>query len=141
MLNEELKNIIEDISKKGKMAFSDSATEEQIKSFEEKHNLKFPKKFKEWLLFADGGDFYLPAGAQFYGVAHKPIINVNYNDRPNESYIVIGALCTGDPILFQKGSEKICIYNHEENKIEEDEIYDDFFALIKDLYDYLGIGD
>ena len=35
MLNEELKNIIEDISKKGKMAFSDSATEEQIKAFEE----------------------------------------------------------------------------------------------------------
>ena len=29
----------------------------------------------------------------------------------------------------------------EEGRIEEDEIYGDFFAFLKDLYELLGLGD
>ena len=45
---------------------------------------------------------FLPAGVQFYGVAHKPVIDINEGDRPDDSYIIIGALSTRDLILCEK---------------------------------------
>lgn len=141
MISEELKDIIERISQQGKMSFLDGATEEQISLFEKEHNLILPQKYKEWLQFSDGGECFLPAGVQFYGVAHKPIIDIDDDDRPDESYIVIGALASGDPILCEKVGEKIAIYNHENGVIEEDEVYADFPALLNDLYSILGIED
>ena len=122
------------------MNFVDGSTEEQIEEFEKRNNLKLPLKYREWLLFSDGGEFFLPAGVQMYGVAHKPIINVSEDDRPSENYVVIGALASGDPILCEKSGERISIYNHEAGVIESDEIYEDFFAFLIDLYEILGIG-
>jgi hypothetical protein len=141
MISDELKAIVEELSVQGKMYFPDGASEDQILLFEENNNVTLPKKFKEWLTLSDGGECFLPAGVQFYGVAHKPVIDVNNNDRPDENYIVIGSFSFGDPILCDRNSEKIYIYDHEEGHIEEDEIYDDFFAFLKDLYTMLGIGD
>ena len=144
MISDELKNIVEQLNKQGKMFFLEGATEKEISDFEEKNEVELPKKYKEWLLFSDGGECFLPAGIQLYGVAHKPLIDVNDNDRPNENYIVIGALSFGDPILCERSGEKIYIYNHEaekeEDRIAKDETYSDFFAFIKDLYGILGIG-
>lgn len=60
---------------------------------------------------------------------------------PDDRYIIIGALASGDPIIFKKTEERICIYNHEDNRIEDDETYEDFFAFLNDMYDMLGIGD
>lgn len=144
MITDELKKIVEQLNKQGKMVFLEGATEEQITDFEKKNEVELPKKYKEWLLFSDGGEYFLPAGIQLYGVAHKPLIDVNDNDRPNENYIVIGALSFGDPILCERSGEKIFIYNHEaekeEDRIAEDETYSDFFAFIKDLDGILGIG-
>ena len=76
-----------------------------------------------------------------YGVSHKPLIDVNDNDRPDDSYVVIGALSTGDPILFKQDSEQISIYNHGDGIIEADETYADYTAFLIDLYDLLGIGE
>ena len=122
------------------MNFLDETTEEKILVFEKENDVTFPSRYKEWLLFSDGGELFLPAGIQLYGVEHKPLIDVNDNSRPNEDYVVIGALASGDPILFEKDSEKIAIYNQAAGRIEDDEIYDDFFAFLNDLYDLLGIG-
>lgn len=140
MISKELTAIIEQIKLQGKMRFLDGATESQINEYEEKNNIKFPSRYREWLLFSDGGSFYLPAGVQMYGVAHKPIIDVSDDDRPSTNYIVIGSLASGDPILCEKDSEKISIYNHEAGRIEDDEIYEDFFSFINNLYEFLGIG-
>ena len=63
------------------------------------------------------------------------------NDRPTEEYIVIGALATGDPILCERTGERISIYNLEAGRIEEDEIYEDFFAFLDDLYELLGLDE
>ena len=139
MISKELEMIIDKISTQGKMNFLEATKEEDIKSFEKEHNIKFPKKYKEWLLFSDGGECFLPSGVQFYGVAHKPIIDIEDNDRPDDSYIVIGILASGDTIIFKKTEEKICIYNHEDNQIEDDEIYEDFFAFLNDMYAMLGM--
>ena len=122
------------------MNFCKETTENKILEFEKEHNIKLPAKYKEWLLFSDGGEFFLPAGIQLYGIENKPTIDVDNNDRPSEEYIVIGALASGDPILCEKAGEKIAIYNQEAGRIEDDEIYDDYIAFLNDLYNLLGIG-
>ena len=122
------------------MKFKEGATEDQIITFEEVHLLHLPTKYTEWLQYSDGGEFFLPAGVQFYGVAHKPVIDIDDDSRPSDSYIVIGALASGDPILCEKESEQISIYNQEAGRIESDETYPDFIAFLKDLPNMLGIG-
>lgn len=141
MISEELQQIVDKFKEQGKMAFLEAATQEHIDTFEKENGITLPVKYKEWLLFSDGGEFFLPAGIQLYGVEHKPVINVKNNDRPSDDYIVIGALASGDPILCEKTGEKIAIYNQEAGRIEDDEIYDDFIAFLNDLYDLLGTGD
>lgn len=146
MASEELKAIIDTLNNQGqqtesKMNFFEAATEEQISEFEKNNNLTLPSMFREWLLFSDGGECFLPAGVQFYGVAHKPLIDVNDNNRPDDSYVVIGALSEGDPILIKKEAETVAIYNQEAGRIEDDEVYDDFFAFLNDLYNILGMGE
>ena len=146
MASEELKTIIDTLNEQGqqsesKMEFFEAATEEQILEFEKKNNFTLPSKFREWLLFSDGGECFLPAGVQFYGIAHKPLIDVSDNNRPDDSYVVIGALPEGDPILIKKDGETVAIYNQEAGRIEDDEVYDDFFSFLNDLYDVLGIGE
>lgn len=141
MISKKLNNIIKFLEGKGKMAFLTGATKEEIAEFEKSNSISFPEQYKEWLSFSDGGELFLPAGIQLYGVAHKPLIDVNYDDRPNNKYVVIGALSTGDPVLFKRGKTSIAIYNHEEAKIEDDEVYRDFYSFLEDLHNLLGIGD
>lgn len=141
MVSNELKSIIDKLNEQGKMVFVEGATEEQIAQFEKDHDNVFPEKYKEWLQYSDGGELFLPAGVQLYGVAHKPVINVNEDDRPDDSYIVIGALASGDPVLCEKSGERISIYDHETGSIDDELIYDDFYAFLNDLYDLLGIGE
>ena len=69
MISNELNAIVTQIKQQGKMNFLAGATENQIEEFEKKHNLKLPLKYREWLLFSDGGEFFLPAGVQMYGCA------------------------------------------------------------------------
>lgn len=140
MISEELKNILDTINSQGKMHFLKGVTQEQILAFENTNGITLPAQYKEWLEYSDGGEFFLPAGVQFYGIAHKPVIDVSDNDRPSEDFIVIGALASGDPILFKKEGEQIAIYNHEAGRIEEDEVYQNFYAFLSDLYELLGIG-
>ncbi len=141
MIPDEVKMIVDQFISQGKMLFPESVNEEQIEQFETKYNVKLPLKYKAWLLYSDGGEFFLPAGLQMYGVEHKPLIDVTDSDKPNDKYIVIGSLASGDPILCEEGSEKISIYNHEAGVIEDDEVYEDFIAFLKDLSNILGIGE
>ncbi len=140
MVSDELKKIVDNIKKSDGMIFLEPASEEQIDGFEKEHGIKLPLKYREWLQITDGGDFYLPAGVQFYGVAHKPFIKFDDNYRPDEKYIIIGSLSSGDPILCEKEGENISIYNIEGGRIEDDEVYDDLYAFLNDLPNILGIG-
>lgn len=131
--NNELSVIISKLETQGNVSFMPKATEEQISEFETQNSITLPTKYKEWLLFSDGGDCFLPAGIQLYGVAHKPMIDLNDDDRPNDNYIVIGTLASGDPIICEKNYEHISIYNHEIGKIEENESFTDFFEFLSNL--------
>jgi len=140
MTNYDLKDIIDYLNSQGEMCFLPAATTEEVDEFEAKHTINLPIKYKEWLYYSDGGEYYLPAGLQLYGVAHKPTIDADDISKPSDSYIVIGALSTGDPILCEKSGNRISIYNQEAGKIEEDETFPDFFTFMKSLDDILGIG-
>ena len=140
MISKELEVIVGQLNERGKMNFLEGATDDQIARFEAEHEMKLPAQYKAWLNFSDGGECFLPAGVQFYGVAHKPLIDVEDDNRPDRNYTVIGALSTGDPILCSKEGEQISIYNMEGGRIESDETYADFFAFLSDLYALLGIG-
>ena len=141
MISEGLKDIVDQLNELGKMAFLEEATEDQISNFERENDITLPEKYKEWLLFSDGGECFLPGGVQFYGVAHKPVIDLDDDDKPNDNYVIIGALASGDPILCEKARPNISIYNHEKGRIESDETFDDFFLFLRALYgDILGIG-
>lgn len=141
MISDDLKQVIGQIKEQGKTRFLEAATEEQIAMFEKENDIKLSTQYKEWLQYSDGGELYLPAGVQLYGVAHKPLIDKDDNDRPDDNYIVIGALASGEPILFKKDEEKFYIYDHESRELDDVLTYDDFVALLKDLYDLLGIGE
>ena len=140
-MNEALRNVVAQLIGQGKMIFSEGATKEQVSEFEKKHNIVLPSQYREWLQISDGCMLFLPAGVQLYGVAHKPVINVDENDRPDDRYTVIGALATGDPVLCQKDSDRISIFNHEAGRIEDDESYDDFYSFLSDLNNLLGVGE
>lgn len=56
MISDELKNIIEDLQEKGKIAFLEGATNEQITLFEEENSIKSSSKYREWLQYSDGGE-------------------------------------------------------------------------------------
>ena len=141
MLSEELKLIIGALETQGKMAFLEATTEEKIADFEKEKGVTLPSKYKEWLLFSDGGELFLPAGVQLYGIEHKPLIDVNDNSRPSDDYIVIGAFALGDPVLCKKTDETISIYNQETGEIDKELVYPDFIAFLNDLSELLGIGE
>lgn len=125
----------------GQMSFVEPTTNTVIGAFEAAHDLRLPSQLKQWLLVSDGGDFFLPAGLQLRGVAHLPLIDVDDPDRPDDSYIVIGTLSSGDPVLCERSSERISIYNHEDARIEADETFADFFTFLTSLAAVVGIGD
>lgn len=79
MISDELNKAIDQIKDQGKIRFLEAATEEQIARFEKDNNIQIPAQYKEWLQYSDGGELYLPAGVQLYGVAHKPLINIEDN--------------------------------------------------------------
>lgn len=141
MVSEELKSIIEKIAGQGDMAFLESASIDQIAAFEKERKIELPSKYKEWLQCSDGGELFMPAGVQLYGVEHKPLIDVTDNSRPNDEYFVIGVFATGDPILCKKGEETISIYNQENGEIDEELVFSDFPSFLIELYELLGMGE
>lgn len=138
---EPMKETIDSLSKKGKMIFFAGATEKQIHEFELMHDIVLPSQYREWLKFSDGGDLFLPAGVQLYGVAHKPLINVMDGEGDIVGCIVIGALTTGDPIVCESNDETISIYNQEAEKIENDEQFANFLDFLNNLSGIVGEGD
>lgn len=125
----------------GQMRFVEPATDTIIGAFEAEHGLKLPSQLKQWLLVSDGGDFFLPAGFQLRGVAHLPSIDVDDPDRPDDNFVVIGTLSSGDPVLCERSSDRISIYNHEAGRIEDDESFPDFFTFLNQLAAVVGAGE
>lgn len=139
MDHDKAKELVSRLNSQGKMRFKGGASWEQIKAFEKNNAITLPQKLKEWLVITDGGELFLPGGLQLYGVAHNPVIDVNETDKPSDNYIVIGTLASGDPVLCEKDSERISIYNHDAGRIETDESYSDFDSFMLDLSRLLGI--
>lgn len=128
-----LNQLISELNAYNGMSFIKGCSFEELEYFEKSNDIQLPIKYKEWLLFSDGGELFLPSSIQLYGVKHKPIIDINDDSRPSNDYFVIGALSSGDTILVNKYNEEISIYNISDNKIEKDEIYRNFNSFLMDL--------
>lgn len=68
MILDDIKTIVDKFQEQGKKNFLSETTEEKISEFEKEKSVKLPAKYKEWLLFSDGGELFLPAGVQLYGM-------------------------------------------------------------------------
>ncbi len=134
-----LNALFDELIESGKLIPLEGATEEEISDFEKKYGVSLPPQYREWLLLTDGGDLCQPAGIQLYGVAHSPLINPNDSSRPNSRYLVVGALCTGDPILLEEQKGNVAIYNLEARLIEEEESYGSLIDFLGDLGGILGL--
>lgn len=137
----QLKTIIDKLKKQGEMIFLPPVTSRKIKKFEKENKIKLPKGYREWLMFSDGGELFLPAGIQLYGIESKPRIYVEKIDILSHEYTIIGALSTGDPIMCENNKDYIAIYNQAMGVIEEDEVYRDFFSFLSELPEILGVGE
>lgn len=135
-----IQNVVNELTKQGTMFFKDGVSESQICLFESEKSVVIPTQYREWLQFSDGGELFLPAGVQLYGVAHKPLIEPHENNSTEKTDYVIGRLSNGDPILCNSDSSSIKIFNEEAGKIEDDEVFLDFFTFIADLHLVLGVG-
>ncbi len=138
-MKHELNNIINKLNSAGTMMFFEGASERDILEFERSNNIKLPSELKEWYLYSDGGEFFLPAGLQLYGIKHKPILDTETPDKPNDDYLVIGRLSDGEPVLCKKDSNIISIYNHEKNVISSNETFSSFYEFLDSLPAVLGI--
>ena len=123
------------------MNFLDPATPEQISEFERKNGIRLPEQYREWLAFSDGGELFLPAGCQMYGAAHLPLIDAADGNRPDDAWVVVGAMCNGDTVIFEKGSGRFAVYFTEEGRLDDSLVYKDYFTFLGGLYDLLGIAE
>lgn len=87
MTSDDFKKLVDKFNEQGKMNFLEGATEDQISHFEKDKGIILSSKYKEWLFFCDGREFFLPAGVQMYGVAHKPLMDVE------DSGVVVKHFC------------------------------------------------
>lgn len=55
--------------------------------------------FKEWLQFSDGGKCLLPAGVQFYGVAHNGLLKETHRDGIAVEDWDLSKLRTGESVI------------------------------------------
>lgn len=134
-----LETLFKELTESGSLSPLEAATEDDVLAFEREHNITLPPQYKEWLLLTDGGELCPPAGIQLYGIAHGPLVNPNDQERPSDEYLVIGALCNGDPILLDKSGGNVAIYNLESRLIEEGESYENLPEFLSDLNGILGM--
>ena len=76
-MNTEVEKLVNLLNEQGKMVFKSPVLSQEIEEFEINNAIKFPKEFCNWLKFSDGGEFFLPAGVQIYGIKNPPLIDIN----------------------------------------------------------------
>lgn len=129
-----IEKIAVELAKQGDTTFIEGTTEDKIAEFEREHGITLPAKFKEWLLFSDGGSFFDPCGLLLCGIEHRPFIVVD------DYYVIIGMFATGDSVLCNRSGEKIIVYSQQEDSYEDKETYyPNFISFLEEARDMLGI--
>jgi hypothetical protein len=107
-------------------------TADELQDYEQRNSISLPSKYKEWLVYSDGGRLF-NASIQLYGIKSFPKIEINSSGIPT-NYIVIGMLGFGEAICFIDGGEKI--YQYGETIIE----YANFKELLRYAIDNFGVN-
>jgi len=107
------------------MQLNPPATAEAIERFEMQQDIEFPAYYREFLLYANGGHLFAPAGPDFYGVdlnnEQYSLVKANsYKARaagkiPASLYIV-GDDGNGDKFCIDFETKKFIQWNREKQK-------------------------
>lgn len=130
-----MNEIINSISKLPNMKFNVGASIEEIKKFENDTKIILPKDYKDWLVFSDGGELFIP-GINLYGVSNRPFIRRGDGIEAPENYIVIGRTIYGNALCFKDGEEKIIEWEHE--SFEEFLVWDNFILFLAESEEMYG---
>lgn len=122
---------------KAKMTFHIGASVSQITNYENETNNKLPNDFKEWLLFSNGGEIFVP-GTVLYGVdnnAKSSLLNENDDQKRgafslDDSLLVIGRFNFGDLLCIDLNCAEVVQWDHEED--EEYLRWNSFFEFIEE---------
>ncbi|MCL2165193.1 MAG: SMI1/KNR4 family protein [Oscillospiraceae bacterium] len=105
------------------MALNPAVTSQAIALFELQQRIQLPEYYREWLLFANGGELFVP-GTQLYGIApaaENSLVAQNSSTNrspyalPNSLYIV-GRTNFGDILCVDLNSQELVQWDHEENE-------------------------
>lgn len=126
-----MKDIIEKlVNYKNIMRFETGASEDLISNFEREKDIKFPEDYKEWLLFSNGGEIFVP-GTEFYSIDElKTNIHTRIDSSRPKSLLAIGKLNFGDPIFLDPSNSNIVQWDHETD--EEFLRWDNFASFLKE---------
>ncbi|GFH42496.1 hypothetical protein Hs30E_10470 [Lactococcus hodotermopsidis] len=133
-MNPTIKHLIDT---KAEMHFHAGASEDSIRHYENEANVKIPSAFREWLLFSDGGEIFVP-GTVLYGVdgnAKPSLFSGNSGQERGtfalgDSLLVIGRFNFGDFLCVDTNSGEVVQWNHEAD--EEFLRWSNFFAFIEE---------
>ena len=119
------------------MQFKDGAGELSIGQYEKTTNISLPQDYREWLLFSNGSEIFVP-GTVFYGVdstAKNSLIEKNSQKERGlfaigDSLLVIGRFNFGDLLCMDLNNGEIIQWDHETN--EEFLRWNNFFDFIEE---------
>ena len=117
------------------MDLNPAATSQAIAHFEQQQRIHFPDYYRKWLLFANGGELFVP-GTQFYGITPAvenslALQNSSANRSPYalpDLLYIVGRTNFGDVLCIDLNSQELVQWDHEE---------DEEFLRWKSMTDYI----
>ena len=122
------------------MDFVNGANERDIALYEQSKGFKLPSDYREWLLFSNGGEIFVP-GTQFFGVdtvSNYSLVNQNSKEIRSifslaNFLLIIGRMNFGDLLCIDLNTNEIVQWDHETD--EEFLRWSGFFAFLSEEID------
>ena len=119
-------------------------TESEIAGYEKEEGITIPTEYREWLMFSDGGEIFVP-GTRLYGVGTSvktTLATMNTQKERNlftmdSSLLIVGTLNFGDLLCLDLRSGEVVQWDHEDD--EEYLRWGNFFNYLdEEITSYLG---
>ena len=126
------------------LKFFPGVKKSEIARYEQEEGITIPTEYREWLMFSDGGEIFVP-GTRLYGIgigAEKTLVTVNAQEERylfalDSSLLIVGTLNFGDLLCLDLSSGEVVQWDHEDD--EEYLRWDSFFNYLdEEIKSYLG---
>ncbi|MDR1197161.1 MAG: SMI1/KNR4 family protein [Candidatus Nomurabacteria bacterium] len=124
-----------------KMGLEKPATRAEISDFEKKNGVTFSEDFKEFLLFANGGEIFVPGdvffgvndSSRYYSISREEKILDKIENSVPDGMVIVGKTNFGDPFFLEQKSGEVIEWDHESD--EESLRWKSFGEFLKDQID------